>query len=250
MVPIFNSGTRRVTSTYRPVSLTSVCCKTMERLAGAHSVNFLEGNGLLSADQFGFRSGRSTEDQLLLFYGSIAKWMDRGFIIDVIFMDFSKAFDRVSHTILISKLRLLGFDDTLVNWIESFLVGRTMSVSVSGVLSTERRVTSGVPQGSVLGPILFLVYVNYITKNVRSQWKAFADDYKVYVCYPRGEHSNSGDERQALQRDIDSISNVSKSWNLSLNPLKCYAMRFGNSGAMTDDLARYYIDGQELEYVN
>ena len=130
VVPIFNSGTRKFEKSYRPVSLTSVCCKTMERMAGPHIVEFLNSNDLLSANQFGFRAGRSTEDQLLIFCGKIAKWMDRGFVVDVIFMDFSKAFDRVSHTLLINKLHLLGFDHDLANWIESFLVGRTMSVSV------------------------------------------------------------------------------------------------------------------------
>ena len=108
--------------------------------------------------------------------------MGRGFVVDVIFMDFSKAFDRVSHSLLINKLRLQGFDHDLANWIESFLVGRTMLVSVGGKLSSVRDVTSGVPQGSVLGPILFLIYASFITKDVNSDWKAFADDYKVCIC--------------------------------------------------------------------
>ena len=146
VIPIFSSGMWRIPKSYRPVSLTSICCKTMERIAGSHSVEYLESNGLLSANQFGFRSGRSTEDQLIIFYGNILRWVDKGFVVDVVFMDFSKAFDLVLHTLLIDKLRLLGFDSALVNWIESFLVGCTMSVSVSGELSSERSVNSGVPQ--------------------------------------------------------------------------------------------------------
>ena len=169
----------------------------------------LYSNSLLSENQFGFRAGRSTEDQLLIFYGKIAKWMDRGFVVDVIFMDFSKAFDRVSHTLLINKLRLLGFDHDLANWIESFLVGRTMLVSVGGKLSSVRDVTSGVPQGSVLGPILFQIYANFISKDVNSDWKAFADDYKVCICYPRSSPSHSVNAVRALQRDLDSICSVS-----------------------------------------
>ena len=250
VVPIFKSGIRRALPSHRPVSLTSVCCKTMERMAGSHSVEYLETSGLISSNQFGFRAGRSTEDQLLLFYGNIAKCVDKGFIVDVISMDFSKAFDLVCHSILIDKLRLLGFDNALVNWIESFLVGRTMAVSVSGKLSSERLVTSGVPQGSVLGPILFLIYANFITKDVRSEWKAFADDYKVCVSYPRNATVCDVNPAQALQRDLNSICQVSKSWNLRLNPSKCYAMRFGRGVHSNEDLTCYYIEDHQLQYVD
>ena len=176
--------------------------------------------------------------------------MGRGFVVDVIFMDFSKAFDRVSHSLLINKLRLQGFDHDLANWIESFLVGRTMSVSVGGKLSSVRDVTSGVPQGSVLGPILFLIYANFITKNVNSDWKAFADDYKVCIFYPRSSPSQSVNVVRALQRDLDSICSVSKSWNLRLNPAKYYAMRFGRAEIPTDEPISYYIEDQELQFVD
>ena len=249
IVPIFNSGTRINKKSYRPISLTAVCCKAMERLVVHHSSEFLESNGLLSVNQFGFRAGRSTEDQLLLFYTSIAKWVDKGFVVDVVFMDFSKAFDLVSHSLLISKLRLLGFDNALVNWIESFLADRTMSVTISGSVSTVRDVVSGVPQGSVLGPLLFLIYANHITKDVSSDWKAFADDFKVCVSYPRGSSSSAAgiDAIRALQRDLDKICDVSRSWNLRLNPLKCYVMRFGTQ--QTEELAQYYIQDQLLQYV-
>ena len=249
VIPLYSSGIRRDTVSYRQVSLTSVCCKTMERIAVSHSVEYLEGNELLSANQFGFRSGRSTEDQLLIFYGNIVKWVDKGLIVDVIFMDFSKAFDRVSHSLLISKLRLLGFDGKLVDWIESFLVGRTMSVSVSGKLSSVRNVSSGVPQGSVLGPIMFLIYVNYITREINSDWKAFADDFKLCVCYPRGCTRIDNHPVHSLQRDLDSICRVSKSWNLRLNPRKCYAMRFGRGASLVDQPSEYFIEDQALQYV-
>ena len=249
VMPILGPRGRRMPLHYRPVSLTSVCCKTMERLAGAHSVDYMESNALLSTNQFGFRAGRSTEDQLLLFYGNIASWVDKGSIVDVVFMDFSKAFDLVSHTLIVAKLRLLGFDDVLVNWIESFLVGRTMSVSVSGSLSSERSVTSGVPQGSVLGPILFLIYVNHITKDVHLDWKAFADDFKLCVSYPRDSSAENYDAVQALQRDLNSLCEVSKSWGLRLNPLKCCAMRFGKGTQRTEESTRYYIEDHLLQFV-
>ena len=186
-------------------------------------VEFLEENGLLSKFQFGFRRGRSTEDQLVIFYDKVASWMDKGQVIDVVYLDFSKAFDVVSHQILLDKLLGLGFDELVVNWIRSFLVGRKMSVLIDGVQSSLRDVTSGVPQGSVLGPVLFLVYVNFITADVECCWTAFADDFKLCICYPRGEKDDSSIARNSLQRSIDVLVERSKSWNLSLN--QCWARK-------------------------
>ena len=116
---------------------------------------------------------------MLLVYSEVAKWMDEGKVVDMAYLDFSKAFDVVSHLLLLDKLQLLGFDPIVISWIKSFLIGRTMSVSVSGASSLSMPVTSGVPQGSVLGPLLFLIYVNFITVAVAGCWVAFADDFKL-----------------------------------------------------------------------
>jgi hypothetical protein len=118
----------------------------MESIVVSHIVQFLEDEGLLSSGQFGFPRDYSTEDQLLLTYGYVVNWVDRGSIVDVVFLDFLKAFDVVSHSVLLSKLRLLGFCDQLLAWICSFLVGRQMRVSVSGALNDFRELLSGVPQ--------------------------------------------------------------------------------------------------------
>ena len=116
---LFKNGTKSDPLNYRPVtvSLTSVCCKVMERLISAHITEFLDHNGLLSNRQFGFRKGRSTEDQLLLTYGGVVSEVDRGQVVDMIFLDFSKAFDLVSHSLLLTKLSCLGFSAGVTRWI-------------------------------------------------------------------------------------------------------------------------------------
>ena len=245
VVPIFKSGSKFCPSNYRPVSLTCIPSKTMERVIVSHIVSYVEAHGLISTNQFGFRSGRSTEDQLLGMYGSLVEWVDRGEVVDVVYLDYSKAFDRVSHALLLEKLHLLGFDSLVVGWIREFLVGRVMRVAVNGEQSVGRDVASGVPQGTVLGPILFLIFVNFVAEGTRCTWKAFADDYKLYMCLPRGIGI---DARVAImQGDLDRIHSVSESWNLKLNASKCVAMRFGKRVTSSD--VRYKINGVELKFV-
>lgn len=121
---------------------------------------FFDDNQILTDKQFGFRSGRLT-DQLLLTYNEVTADLDSGHPVDLILFDFSKAFDVVRHTILLEKLRLVGIQGRLIDWLEDFLVGRTMQVLVKGTTSKTTVVKSGVPQGSVLGPILFFVYIPF-----------------------------------------------------------------------------------------
>ena len=173
VVPIFKGGSKAVALNYRPVSLTSTPCKIMERLLVDHIVDYLEGNSLLEHGQFGFRQGRGVEDQLLLMYGEVVERVDAGGTVEVVYLDLSKAFDVVNHQLLLTKLNELGFSRKVLGWIEVFLVGRKMCVSVGMGNSQPRPVLSGVPQGSVLGPLLFLVYVNNLTERLTSKWYAF-----------------------------------------------------------------------------
>ena len=143
---------------------------------------------------------------------------------------------------------MLGFDWYVLGWIRDFLVGRNMVVSVSGESSSPVAVTSGVPQGSVLGPLLFLIYVNFITRDVVGSWAAFADDFKISVCYPRKSVQNRVEGVDRLQRDLDSIASASSSWNLKLNPSKCVVIRFGERSS-DSQLDSYSVRGETVHFV-
>ena len=246
--PIYKSGSRCVPLNFRPVSLTCVPCKTMERLVARHITEYLQENNLLSARQFGFRAGHSTEDQLLLMYGKISQWVDSGYVVDVVYLDFSKAFDLVCHSLLVEKLVMLGFAAEVVDWVRAFLAGRSLSVVVEGFHSTSRPVGSGVPQGSVIGPVLFLIYVNLIAKDATSFWVSFADDFKLGLAYREGVDNIT--RQLELQRDVDRLAATSASWNLRLNHDKCVVMRFGGRNSQDGNGPIYEIDGNVLQVVS
>ena len=223
IVPIFKKGSRHDPKNYRPVSLTSVPCKSLERVIAKGLYAFFTDNSILSEEQFGFRPGRSTEDQLLLTYEEITEGLDNGFPVDIIMLDFSKAFDVVCHAILVDKLSQIGIQGRLISWLQDFLVGRTMQVLVKGTTSNTREVKSGVPQGSVLGPILFLLYINHIASNLTCSYKVFADDLKIFMKLDKVSPLTSAHD---LQRDIDLLHTTASSWGLAMNFQKCAVLHF------------------------
>ena len=252
VVPIFKAKSHTDPLNYRPVSLTSVCCKAMERIVVSQLTEYLESNNILSPHQYGFRKNRSTEDQLLLTYDDVGRWTDEGYVVDVILLDFSKAFDVVSHAVLLSKLESLGVCNPLLAWICAFLSGRVMSVCVGSSMSSPVDVTSGVPQGSVLGPLLFLIYINHISSGLSCRFKAFADDYKLYLRYPRRGTEPADQGVQSLQSGLDTVDSVAKSWNLGLNPDKCVVLRFHRGRIDFDALVpvnQYFLQGRALKLV-
>ena len=154
-----------------------------------------------------------------------------GLVVDLVFFDFVKAFDTVNHSVLLDKLACIGVNQQLIRWIECFLTRRTMQVSVSGALSDPVSVTSGVPQGSVLGPVLFLIYVNHTVSQLKSKYMIFADDIKLYLAHPDGGHGQSSHNQ--LQHDVNTLVETSRSWGLDMNASKCSCLRFapGSSAA-------------------
>lgn len=216
--PIFKKGGRSEVGNYRPVSLTSVVCKVLESIIKDKIMLFMTQNELFCKQQFGFLSGRSTCLQLLKVMEDWTRILDEGGQVDSVYFDFQKAFDKVSHQHLLKKLAAYNIHLTIAGWISSFLKSRKQRVSVAGSFSEWTNVTSGIPQGSVLGPILFIIYINDLPDVINSKIFIFADDTKIY----RQILSNS--DHQQLQEDICVLEEWAKTWKLKFHPAKCKVM--------------------------
>lgn len=203
---------------YRPVSLTSVCSKILEHIVHSSVCQFLEENHILTYRQHGFRRGYSCDTQLVSVVNDWATSLNSSVRTDVAIFDFSKAFDSVPHRRLHAKLQSYGINGRVLAWITAFLSNRCQRVTLKGSQSSWKSVTSGVPQGTVLGPLLFLIYINDIVENLSSEIRLFADDCILYreIRLPA--------DNLAMQKDIDTLHNWSLLWQMSFNSKKCHTM--------------------------
>ena len=216
---LHKKGQKNLCSNYRPVSLTSVICKQMESFIRDQIMSHMRSNSLLSPYQFGFINKRSTTLQLLRVLDRWTQELDQGNEIESLYLDFQKAFDSVPHRRLISKLKNLGITSKTLNWTEDFLKDRYQQVSVNGVKSEKILVKSGIPQGSILGPVLFVVYINDLPESVNSEVMLFADDAKLFQTITKEQESDS------LPDDLKSLEEWSSKWLLCFNPDKCKRMQ-------------------------
>lgn len=217
IVPIHKKGSRDLPCNYRPISLTCVLCRVLEYIIAEKLRYHLHSYNLLSSNQFGFLPSRSTCSQLLTVLNNWFCNYDSNIITHVVYTDIAKAFDSVSHSKLVSVLRSYGVQCNVLEWIKSFLSNRVQKVCINGSFSATLPVISGVPQGSVLGPLLFIVYIDDIvnlvcscTSTDASSVFLYADDAKLFNC-----------NASQLQHDLDNLASWLFRRQLFLSPPKC-----------------------------
>ena len=215
VIPLHKKGNKHTASNYRPISLLPVISKVLERCIYNKIIDYIIPK--LTNLQHGFLRNRSTATQLLTVFSKINNILDTGNQADVVYFDLSKAFDSVPHNFLIHKLKSFGFHGKLLKWLSNYLTNRLQRVSFNGSVSEWLPVTSGVPQGSILGPLLFLIYINDLPTvlSPNTLCAIFADDTKIY------RNINSHQDHLILQRDINNVHDWSKLWGLTFNQNKC-----------------------------
>ena len=240
VTPIFKKGSKTKPGNYRPVSLTCIPCKIMETIVKDKLLKHIEQYNALSERQHGFMKGKSCLSNLLETFEEITANLDQGNAIDIILLDYAKAFDSVPHMRLLSKLKAYGCDGNILDWIAQFLTGRTQTVTVRNSSSSSANVVSGVPQGSVLGPLLFILYINDLPHHVSSSLQMFADDTKIFTTV------NNLEDLTKLQADIQKLQEWSEKWLLRSNADKCKTMHMGFNNPMGE----YTMNGITLQDIS
>lgn len=214
IIPIPKCDNTNDESNYRPISLTCTLCKILEHIILKHLTTYLEQKRFLSPSQHGFRRGLSTVTQLAELIHDLSSSIDNQKQVDLILLDFSKAFDRVSHEKLIKKVQSAIGNCSVVRWIKNYLSDRTQYVEINNETSSIATVTSGVPQGSVLAPLLFLIFINDLPLNIPVTVKLFADDCILY------NEINSHEDHVALNNALETVSKWCADWQMTINAKK------------------------------
>lgn len=227
IVPVHKSGSKHDVATYRPISILSAFSKLFERLV--HNKLYPAIRSVLIKEQHGFVKDRSCISNLLIFTSQLFDSLDNRQQIDAVYTDFQKAFDKIDHTLLLNKIAYNGIRGDLLRWFISYITNRTQKVVVNGFASGSFPVTSGVPQGSILGPLLFILYINDIKDCFQnSKFLLYADDLKVYKII-----SNKVDCFN-FQQDLDRFSNYCSSNKLYLSLPKCHVITFTKKKNITE----------------
>ena len=217
VTPIYKKGAKSDPGNYRPVSLTSVPCRILESIIKDELMKHLTDNKLIKDSQHGFMQGKSCSTNLVEFLEKVTKTVDGGKPVDVFYLDFAKAFDKVPRERLLLKLHAKGVSGRLLNWIRIWLTNRTQQVKIGGQSSEKCEVKSGVPQGTVLGPPLFTVFIDDLDDYavLIELLIKFADDMKGF------KEINGPEDRKSLQETLDNLYEWARIWGMSFNVKKC-----------------------------
>lgn len=241
IIPIFKSGDKTSVRNYRPISILSQFGKIFEKLV--YNVLFFNLKNQITIHQHGFFVGRSVETNLLEYTDFVLESKDRGMQVDAVYTDFCKAFDKVNHSLLIAKLGRVGISGDLLRWVESYVSNRTQQVKIAGYISDTISVTSGVPRGSHLGPLLFLLYINDIVQCFQyARCLLYADDMKVFLPV------QSSADCHNLQNDLKNFSAFCKDNHSAVNYEKCHVISFSRSKSII--LHSYNIDNNLIGRVS
>jgi hypothetical protein len=221
ITPLFKKGDKSKKCNYRPVSLTCIICKVMEKLIKKAITSHLMVHNIITETQHGFRKDKSCLSNLLDFFEEIYDCLDKGNSVDILYLDFAKAFDKVPHKRLTKKLYASGIRGCILQWITNWLTDRRQMVQIGNKKSNWIDITSGVPQGSVLGPALFVIYINDIDEGLISKISKFADDTKLCSIVNNEEGAN------ILRTDLEKLYQWSIEWQMPFNIEKCAVMHIG-----------------------
>ena len=249
IIPIHKGGSKAVMANFRPVALTSVVCKIFEKIICSAILCFLVTNDLISKQQHGFVRGRSCQTNILLCLERWTELVDSGKSVDVAYFDYAKAFDKVSHRLLLIKLRAYGIEGKLLTWITAWLKGRRQRVVVGNAKSPWLPVISGTTQGTVLGFLLFLIYINDLPGQCAPQDESvimlLADDTKTFQVID-GDEEQQKQNQIEMQERVDRIAQWAKTWRMEINPIKSKVMHVGR---MNPGLP-YHINQSEISAVS
>ena len=243
VLPIHKSGSKFKTSIYRPISVLPIFDKIFEKLMHTRLASFLDKNQIISPSQYGFQKHKSTATAIQDLVSKIAKSKHKRHYSSVVFLDFAKAFDTVDHNILLAKLNHYGIRGIALKWFADYLSNRQQSVFILEALSKALYVKFGVPQGSILGPILFLLYINDIVHSSDEfEYTLFADDTSLYT-----EHSNQNDLIVKINRGLLSVSDWLTANKLSLNVGKSNMLLFKPPNSTNSSTLNVSLNGTEIK---